>query len=147
MKNGLLCHFPPLRYIMSLYRSIQYLRYRLRARGRHGLHSPFAYRLVDQCLLQGKSGNPQQRISHYLSPRKVTFYSIAEGAESLCLPPADNASVIGFNGLYDCPENTKKWQELIASPAILLSVDLYSMGLLFFQPELKVKQHLTLKLR
>lgn len=36
---------------MNLHAIIQYLKYRWRAKGRHGVHSPFAYDLIEHVLL------------------------------------------------------------------------------------------------
>jgi hypothetical protein len=42
---------------VSLYKVIQYIKYRWKAQGRHGTHSPFVYAFIEDLLIKSKSGD------------------------------------------------------------------------------------------
>jgi len=54
-------------------------------------------------------------------------------------------SIIIVNMIHNSPTNTQRWNELIKSDKVRLSIDLYHFGLLFFREEFKEKQHFVLK--
>jgi len=47
--------------------------------------------------------------------------------------------------IYNAPNYKNQWVEIQMNQKIKLSIDLYSMGLLFFREEFKEKQHFVLK--
>lgn len=51
-------------------------------------------------------------------------------------------SVIIVEGIRQSKEAKKRWNETIAKPQIIISMDLYNYGILFFNPQYK-KQHYT----
>ena len=53
--------------------------------------------------------------------------------------------VIAIPAIHQSKRHDKKWKRLYTHPKILMSIDLYGIGLIFFKPEFKEKQHFVLK--
>lgn len=53
--------------------------------------------------------------------------------------------VLLIKPLHKTEAHTQRWNELKDDPRVKLSIDLFSMGLLFFRDEFKEKQHFVLK--
>ncbi|WP_221391813.1 O-methyltransferase [Dyadobacter sp. NIV53] len=61
-----------------------------------------------------------------------------------CLPYATNDSLFIFDDIYWSPEMTKAWEYIKAHPDVILTVDLFWIGLVFFRKE-QVKENFTLR--
>jgi len=119
----------------------EYIKYRLRAKGRHGVHSPFVYSFVEE-VLRGK-GILEEKMERFL--RKHGLHSVRLPALPGQLWQYDGQTVFVFSDIHKDTVHTAAWQALINNPAVTLSIDLYRTGLLFFHPDFKVKQHFVLK--
>jgi hypothetical protein len=158
---------------VRLYTWWQKTGYSLKAKSRHGVHSPFVYDFIEQVLLRKQhSGaavyaglNEKQQ---YLLGAIVNHYRPGElvcGNKSLVLDKtgAGTLFLLTQNDAFpdQCSENdialildiyagagqTKAWRKLAESSAIPLSIDVFEMGILFFKREFRVKQHFILKYR
>lgn len=128
---------------MTFYSFCEYLKYRLKAKTRHGVHSPFVFQFIEK-VLRDKSGIPfPQKLVHYFSGQKVYTYNT--------MPPEGWAKARGadviilIKGIHNSPADTAAWNKLHTDKAVTLSIDIFSYGLLFFNPDFKVKQHFVLK--
>jgi len=54
-------------------------------------------------------------------------------------------SVIMVRGIHKSIQHTKKWNRLVNHPRVKMSIDLYGVGLLFFNEEFKEKQSFVLR--
>ena len=63
---------------------------------------------------------------------------------NLCLTKANNKSVFVFDDIYWSAEMTKAWEEIKNHKQVTVTIDLFSIGLVFFRTE-QVKQHFVLK--
>ena len=61
-----------------------------------------------------------------------------------CLPHIHSKTIFVFDDIYWSKGMTQAWQEICAHSSVKLSIDLFSLGLVFFAPELS-KQHVTLR--
>ena len=61
------------------------------------------------------------------------------------IPYLKNNSGILVDGIHKTKRHTTKWHRLCKHPKVLMSIDLYGVGLLFFRKEFKEKQHFVLK--
>lgn len=61
------------------------------------------------------------------------------------LPYLNNNSSLLVAGIHKTKRHTAKWERLCKHPKVLMSIDLYGIGLLFFRKEFKEKQHFVLK--
>ncbi len=66
---------------------------------------------------------------------------------SEALPHISPYSAIIFDDIYWSPEMTKAWDEIKKHPSVDLSIDLYQLGIVFFNPDIKEKQDFTLLFR
>lgn len=135
---------------MDLYQLKAFLRYRLHAKGRHGVHSPFVYALVDECLSKRSPAGLEEKLARYFSswtmkkpahPGPKGFYELYAAIAD----PPPGTTLLYLPGIYRNAENTAAWNALAGKPDVTLSIDLYKAGLLFFTGDVKEKQHFTLK--
>lgn len=54
-----------------------------------------------------------------------------------CLEKATEKSIFVFDDIYWSKEMTNAWKQIIAHPKVSLSIDLYRMGIVFFDKELQ----------
>jgi len=127
--------------------------FNLKARNAHGLHSPFVYELYTQiinpCLHQ--SGELSALLTNELSNYKgksveknkfnVQIFDITQfDIENLNVNFEDVLLIENIRK----PNNLARWNQLIENEKIIFSIELYEMGLLFFNP-IAPKQHFIFK--
>lgn len=61
------------------------------------------------------------------------------------LPNLHEYSILILDGIHRSREMEQAWQEIIQDDSVTLSIDLFSIGLVFFRKEQKVKQHFTIR--
>lgn len=118
-----------------------------KAQNAHGLHSPLIYQLYTEVI------NPAyQKKGDFL---ETLYKSLLDFFETY---PLANVQVIRVEGEIDLTNNSalylipnirshsgqQAWKELIKSPTIIFSVELYELGLLFMFPKAP-KQDFILK--
>lgn len=147
---------------------LRYLRYRCKAKGRHGTHSPFAYGFVEQVLRPPGDEDPVRLILRYLHQQGIINQSqhwedsdsaVSHGLSShklLIAGPQIELSRLqelswpkGSSLLIMCPHSNAHrhacWEALRQRAAIQLSIDAWSFGLLLGNDRFKQKQHFYLR--
>lgn len=61
------------------------------------------------------------------------------------LPGRHARSIFIFDDIHWSPEMEDAWQEIQEHPAVTLTIDLFFIGLVFFNPDFKVKQHFRIR--
>ncbi len=61
-----------------------------------------------------------------------------------CLPKITSKSILIFDDIYWSPGMTQAWNEIKKHPKVRLSLDLYQIAYVFFDPMIKEKQHFKL---
>jgi hypothetical protein len=131
---------------MNFHSFTEYLKYRLSAKGRHGTHSPFVYKLVDECLLICNGQSLEKKLFTYfdghilaltenLNPDQWKVAISTDQSEQIALIP----------GIHKTAAHTAGWKLLINNPDTKMSIDLFDYGLLISKIQFKEKQHFTLK--
>lgn len=64
---------------------------------------------------------------------------------SQCLTRTHPGSVLIFDDIHWTAEMESAWNEIMAHPAVTLSIDLFFLGLVFFREEFHEKQHFVLR--
>lgn len=131
---------------MIYYKLIQYITYRLKAKNRHGIHSPFVYELIDKCLLSRSGELYGERLPAYFGKDSIIVLQQDpikwkdQSAAAL-----NDKCVLIVPGIYKTPEHTERWDALVADSRIMLTIDLFDAGLLINRRDFKEKQHFVLK--
>ena len=60
------------------------------------------------------------------------------------LPHVHARSVLVFDDMYWSPEMTEAWEQIQHHPRVTLTVDCFDLAFVFFNPDIKVKQHFRL---
>jgi predicted O-methyltransferase YrrM len=64
---------------------------------------------------------------------------------NMLLPALQQESFLIFDDIHWSAEMEEAWQAIKSHPAVMLTVDLFFLGLVFFRPEFKVPQHFTIR--
>lgn len=61
------------------------------------------------------------------------------------LKKVTSGSIIIFDDIHWSAGMEQAWDEIKAHPSVMLTIDLFFLGIVFFRPEFKVKQHFTIR--
>ncbi|MEO6187349.1 MAG: class I SAM-dependent methyltransferase [Ginsengibacter sp.] len=62
-----------------------------------------------------------------------------------CLGKSTSSSIFIFDDIHWSKEMEDAWEEIKAHPSVKLTIDLFFIGLVFFNPDFKVKQHFVIR--
>ena len=146
--------------VTSLCFYLDWLAHVLSANSRHGTHSPFVYRLVDEVIYaKYRAGEPRDKVERLVvrlidrfqpgtvyTPRKgalptssLDFVVVGAGdyrtqtaqLEALW-PQLHTGSVLVLQGIHRDSLTKKRWRSVKAHPDVTVTVDLFRVGLVFF---------------
>ena len=127
--------------------------FNLRARNAHGLHSPFVYELYTQvinpCLHQTEelSALLKNDLSNY---QVKSLENVKFNVQIIDISQFDTENLnMNFEDVLLIkdirkPIHLARWRQLIENEKIVFSIELYEIGLLFFNP-IAPKQHFVFK--
>ena len=113
----------------------------LKAQTAHGLHSPSIYTLY--CELLNTYLNKQLSYPELIAAMKKRYSdcTIFEVQSDIDLAKTDQNTIILFKNPH---EKEEIWISLYSHPAVIQTVDLFELGILFFKP-ICPKQHFYLR--
>ena len=127
--------------------------FNLRARNAHGLHSPFVYELYTQvinpCLhqIEELSALLKNELSNY---QVKSLENVKFNVQIIDVSQFDTENLnMNFEDVLLIkdirkPINLARWRQLIENEKIKISIELFELGLLFFNP-IAPKQHFIFK--
>lgn len=127
---------------------VQRLRYWLKAKTRHGVHSPFVFDFIEKALRPANGLSLEERINRYFDGFLMVMIDSEELNEVVTIPEGSHpgASIILLvRNPHTTAQTTEDWKKLHQNTAVTLSIDLFSCGLLFFSPQFKEKQHFVVR--
>lgn len=118
--------------------------------GRHGMHSPFVYSLVEDCIQQKRQLPLRDRIRSFLKDWPVVSLEADQYADwqiqvAELQPLVAGRLMIMVEGIHQTAQHTRAWAALCSDQAIRYSIDLFGFGLLFISADFKERQHFVLK--
>lgn len=128
---------------MNLHKFAQYLKYRWKAKTRHGVHSPFVYSFIDKGL--SRKEDLETIINSYFADYNRLWLGNTDQLNTLDMMLQNSDTIIVVPNIHINKEATMNWERAATNYHVKLSIDLYQLGLLFFKDELKEKQHFVLK--
>jgi predicted O-methyltransferase YrrM len=96
----------------------------------------------DNTLPQMVSGMPHIDLAfidgnHRKKPTLQYFHEL--------LTKVSPSSIIIFDDIHWSTEMESAWSQIKAHPSVMLTIDLFFVGIIFFRPEFKVKQHFRIR--
>ena len=147
-----LCQMYFIRYYVA------YIQHQLTANSRHGTHSPFVYRLVDEVIYaKRKTDEPEDKVKRLIARLIDRFQAkrvhrlgerLSEERLDFMIVPANNAatlshqlkqgwpnlhsgSVVVLQGIYSNQGMRQLWQSIKERQEVTVTIDLFHVGLVF----------------
>ncbi len=123
-----------------------YLWHVFTAKTRHGTHSPFVYRLLEEVIYPARlSTEPTNKVDR-LTARLAKHFGyqrvcLQQQADLVDLP---TGTVLVLRDIHASTEKRREWQAIRSMEAATVTIDLFRVGLVFFR-EGQAKEHFRIR--
>lgn len=127
-------------------RVLPYLKYLRASKNRHGLHSPFAYTLLDAGINRQRGIPLLKRLQNYFGPDRVIVaedyheWVVMNGIQYM-----RDDNILYIKGIHKSNAAEAAWKAAVDNPNATLSIDLWEGGILSFSKDFKQKQHFVIR--
>ena len=128
---------------MNGYKLWAYCKFRWKAIGRHGAHSPSLFSFIEYA----KANNLlslEEKLSDFFKTSKLLKTDVL-GANSY-VDSAVADSLIIVHSIHDSTLHAKTWETLKSHPKITRSIDFFSIGVVFIKADYKQKEHFIVRI-
>lgn len=131
---------------MTLYAIKEYLKYKWIAKSRHGVHSPFVYAFIEKVLRDKTPGSLDEKLQAYFAGNMIRFFDLSlPDTKSVLGTTHQPDAILVIKNIHKNERTGIAWHNIVQNESVKLSIDVFSLGLVFFREEFKEKQHFVLK--
>lgn len=123
---------------MNVFKTLQYLKYSIRANTRHGIHSPFVYDFIENVLRKANHADFINRMKNHYPD-----YTFSDDFNTKICDYEKHWVVL--KNIHGSKFAHSQWKQLVAHDNVPLSMDIFDYGLLCFNKDFKEKQHFVVK--
>ena len=127
---------------MNAYKLWAYCKFRFKAIGRHGAHSPSLYSFIEFA-----KNHPQS-----IEKKLGLFFNTSTLIEKKLLTTPINLNEVGDDSLiiiaaiHESKEHNLAWELLKTHPKVTRSIDFFSHGVIFINAAYKQKEHFIVRI-
>ena len=128
---------------MNGYKLWAYCKFRWKAIGRHGAHSPSLFSFIEYA----KANNLlslEEKLGDFFKTSLLLKTDVL-GAYSY-LDSAASDSLIIINSIHESKMHNQTWEDLKSHPKITRSIDFFSIGVVFINVAYKQKEHFIVRI-
>ena len=128
---------------MNGYKLWAYCKFRWKAIGRHGAHSPSLFSFIEYA----KANNLlslEEKLSDFFKTSKLLKTDVL-GANSYVDSAAADSLII-VHSIHDSTLHAKTWETLKSHPRITRSIDFFFVGVVFIKADYKQKEHFIVRI-
>ncbi|MES2647802.1 MAG: class I SAM-dependent methyltransferase [Bacteroidota bacterium] len=112
------------------------------------------FNTLDLQNIQLKEGNFDETLPAVLSKMQTVDLAFIDGNHRLeptvnyfknLLPYCHENSILVFDDVHWSKEMERAWESIKSHESVLLTIDLFFIGLVFFRKDFKIKQHFTIR--
>ena len=128
---------------MNRYKLWAYCKFRWKAIGRHGAHSPSLFSFIEYAKANHLL-SLEEKLSYFFKTSKLLKTDVL-GANSY-VDSAVADSLIVVHSIHDSTLHAKTWETLKLHPRITRSIDFFFVSVVFIKADYKQKEHFIVRI-
>jgi hypothetical protein len=128
---------------MNGYKLLAYCKFRWKAIGRHGAHSPSLFSFIEYT-----KANPllslEDNLGDFFKTCLLLKTEVLEASTYVDSAAADSLIIINY--IHESKMHNQNWEDLKSHPKITRSIDFFSIGVVFIKADYKQKEHFIVRI-